>query len=273
MPAHRLLKYPLSGAILLRDVNVILCNTGIQSMKQINIEFSAENTRLPLNYSSLMLSVIKNVVEASDPGLYNEWFDKTRNLGKSYTFSVSLPRPSFRSDAIQLDEPRFALSLTTFDVGDLMNLYNAFVGAYQRRQTFLTSGNSFWIRGLSAQTLPPIGGSSALVKFESPLIARLHDRETNRDRFLDYTSPDFVAALRYSAERAVAAAGLSCPVDDFELVPVKPRKTVVHYFRNMRITANLGVFEAHGSPALLNFLRLSGVGAATGSGHGKFKVL
>lgn len=245
-------------------------------MKQIKIVFETENDKLPSNYNSLMLSFIKHSVERSDSDLFDVWFNKSRNsstLGKSYTFSCSFPNPRFERGGVRLGNNSFSFFLSTYDLVDLMKLYNAFVGCYQRHERFPMDGNSMEISWIGTTEIPAIVGNRALIKFDSSLLARRHDRETNRDKFLGFEDEGFIESLRASAEIAVRNAGVKTDVNLLELRPVNAKKTVVHYFRDMRVTGNIGTYEISGEPELLNFLLLSGVGSATGSGHGKFRVM
>ena len=245
-------------------------------MKQIKIIFETENEILPSNYNSLALSFIKHSVELSDRTLFNEWFDKTRNsnlLGKSYTFSCSFPSPRFQGDIIRIGSNSFSFFLSTYDLVDLMKLYNAFIGCYQRHERFPMNSNSMTISWIGTTEISPIVGDRAMIKFDSSLLARWHDRETNRDKFLGFEDAGFIESVRASAEIAARNAGIKTDVNLLELRPIKAKKTVVHYFNNMRVTGNIGVYEISGPPELLNFLLLSGVGSATGSGHGKFRIM
>ena len=245
-------------------------------MKQIKIVFETENNRLPANYDSFLLSFIKHAVEQRDKSLFDEWFDQGRNsstLGKSYTFSCAFPSPKFKDDSIFLGENTFSFFLSTCDVVDLMRLYNAFVGFYRRRERYPAQDNAIWASWIGTSELPGITGSSALIKFDSSLLVRRHDRETNGDKFLSFQDEGFVETIRAAAEAALRRSGRKTPVDSFDFQPVNAKKTVVRYFNDMKVTGNIGTYAISGTPELLNFLLLSGVGSATGSGHGKFRVL
>lgn len=245
-------------------------------MKQIKIVFETENNRLPANYNSLLLSFIKHAVEQSDKALFDEWFDKGRNsstLGKSYTFSCAFPSPKFKDDSVFLGENAFSFFLSTCDVFDLMRLYNAFVGFYQRRERYPTQENAIWVSWIGTTELPEIRGDGALIKFDSSLLVRRHDRETNVDKFLSFQDEEFVEAIRATTEAALERSGCKTLVDSLDIRPINAKKTVVRYFNDMKVTGNIGTYAISGTPELLNFLLLSGVGSATGSGHGKFRVL
>lgn len=254
-------------------------------MKQIKIIFETKNNRLPLNYNSLMLSFLKSAVEKSDPDLYEQWFDKSRNsssLRKSYTFSCSFPAPVglggerlslFQTDGLQLGENSFSFFLSTSDLVDLMKLYNALLGEYKRGEFYPAKENAVRIARIFLSELPEIRSSSALIRFDSPVLARRHDKDANKDKFLKFHEGEFIDAIRDSTEKALEAAGLDSRrmgVERLELVPVKARSTVVQYY-GFKVNGNIGVYEIRGATELLNFLLASGVGSATGSGHGKFR--
>lgn len=242
-------------------------------MKQLRIDFLTENDNLPANYSSLILSYIKAAVENFDPEIYRQWFDKSRDprlLRKSYTFSCYIRGARFEQGRLILPEKSFSLYLSTFKLDDLMTLYNAFYGML--RQKYPAERNSITAVSLDTPFVSEIKSNRALVKLESALLVRAHDRERNRDRFLAFSDDRFLDCLRESVALALERDRLDLSLDGFDFRPVQPRKTVIAHFQ-MRVTANTGVYQLTGNPPLLNYLLLSGIGSATGSGHGKFRVL
>ncbi|MDD3586743.1 MAG: CRISPR-associated endoribonuclease Cas6 [Thermoguttaceae bacterium] len=242
-------------------------------MKELKIDFKTEGEKLPSNYHSLILSFMKASVEKFDPEVYREWFDKTqdpRTLRKSYTFSCYIRNARFEGGFVILPEKCFSLNLSTFDLRDLMVLYNAFYGTLH--QTYPADGNCITSENLRTLYVPEIKSSSVIVKLDSALLVRSHDRELNRDRFLAFSDAQFPACLHNTVALALERDHLNLSLDGFAFRPVKPRKTVVDHFR-MKVTANTGTYQLEGDPALLNYLLLSGLGSATGSGHGKFRVI
>lgn len=232
-----------------------------------------EGEKLPSNYHSLILSFIKASVEKFDPKVYREWFDKTqdpRTLRKSYTFSCYIRNARFEGGYVILPEKCFSLNLSTFNIHDLMVLYNAFYGTLH--QTYPAEGNSITSDSLRTLYIPEIKSNRVLVKLDSALLVRSHDRELNRDRFLAFSDQQFFPCLLDTVTLALERDHQNISLDGFSFQPVKPRKTVVDHYR-MKVTANTGTYQLEGDPALLNYLLLSGLGSATGSGHGKFRVI
>ena len=242
-------------------------------MKQLRIDFLTENDSLPANYSSLILSYIKASVEKFDPEIYRQWFDKSRDprlLRKSYTFSCYIRGARFEQGRLILPEKSFSLYLSTFKLDDLMTLYNAFYGTL--RQKFPAERNSITAVSLDTPSVPEIKSNCVLVKLDSALLVREHNHGLNRDRFLAFSDDRFFDCLRENVALALERGRLNLSLDGFDFRPVHPRKTVVAHYQ-MKVTANTGVYQLTGNPPLLNYLLLSGIGSATGSGHGKFHVL
>ncbi|MCI8446780.1 MAG: CRISPR-associated endoribonuclease Cas6, partial [Bacilli bacterium] len=61
-------------------------------------------------------------------------------------------------------------------------------------------------------------------------------------------------------------------VDDFDIVPLKNKKTVVKLYHHS-MNASLGIFQLKGNPELLDFLWKAGIGSHRSSGFGSFKIL
>lgn len=243
-------------------------------MKQLKIDFTTAGEILPSNYNSLLLSFIKAAVEKYAPQIFDEWFNKERNastLQKSYTFSCFIPGARFEQNTLIAPDNFFSLWLSTYLLSDLMTLYNAFLGTLHL--PYPAENNTITPQSLQLPLVPEIRSNRVVVKFDSALLVRSHDRQANRDRFLAFNDALFEETIRQSAASALERGRLDLRLDGFTIHPVKPRKTVISFFREMKVTANTGLFELQGDPALLNFLLLAGLGSATGSGHGKFHVI
>lgn len=111
------------------------------------------------------------------------------------------------------------------------------------------------------------------IKFDSALLVRTHDREHNRDRFLAFDDMHFDESLTNIVALALERDQLKLSLDKFALHPINAKKTVISHFQDLKVTANMGIFQLEGNPSLLNYLLLAGLGSATGSGHGKFHVI
>ena len=176
----------------------------------------------------------------------------------------------FEGGYVILPEKGFSLNLSTFNLEDLMVLYNSFYGTLH--QTYPAEGNHITSFSLQTLPVPEIRSNSVIVKLDSALLVRSHDRKLNRDRFLAFSDDLFFNCLQDTVALALERDQLNFSLDGFAFRPIKPRKTVVDHY-HMKVTANTGTYQLEGNPALLNYLLLSGLGSATGSGHGKFRVI
>lgn len=239
-------------------------------MKQIELCFEIEKNFLPAQYNSLILSFIKSCTQKNIPEEYPEWFGDGETTRKSYTFSCFFPNPKFEKECILLGENYFRVFFSTCEMRDLLLFYNAFLASHGK--TYPMSGNRMVLREIYMNNLPKIQSSPIVIKFDSALLVRFHDRDANRDEYLAFSDARFGAVLKENLAYTLQRSGYDFPLDDFEIMPVKAGKTVVSHF-GMRVNANTGIFLLNGSPQLLEHLFLSGLGSAANSGHGKFRVI
>lgn len=241
-------------------------------MQQLFLEFKTENEIIPLAYSSALLSFLKHAIEENSPNLYHLWFGTPESIRKCFTFSCRLPEPTFdiAHEQIILKKNSFSLRFSTSDITSFMELYNAFL--VQRRKWYPMGQNTIMLVEVKALPIPKIRTSCVTIRMESPLLVRVHNRANNRDRFLDASHEDFSSVLKTNTESLLEKLGLFYSTEGFLITPLEPKKTVIPHF-GLRVNANLGVYQLQGSPELLNWLLLSGLGSSTASGHGKFQVI
>lgn len=236
-------------------------------MQQILMTMRAESDRLTADYNSSMLSFIKAAVHAYDSAIYEEWYGKSTVMRKMYTYSVSLSRPKFEKDYIKLADTLFKVYISTYDMGEYITLYNALNAMRKKKYSF--KDNTVQLEDISAINVPMISSDSVIVKADSPIIARKHT-DDNKDVFLSYSDEEFNQAILNTIESAVKDKPIRTA--GFSIQPVEAKKTVIYHY-GMRINANIGSYRITGTPELLNFLLLSGIGSATNSGHGKVRPL
>lgn len=163
-------------------------------MKQIELCFEVEKNFIPIQYHSLMLSFIKGSVQGYSPELFSEWFGPGGTVRKSYTFSCFFPSAKFEKERILLGENYFKMFFSTHDLRDLLLFYNVFL---QRvNGSFPMAANTFTLRSLYTPSVAEIQKSQVMVKFDSPLLVRFHDKEANRDTFLAYFDERFADVLK-----------------------------------------------------------------------------
>lgn len=237
-------------------------------MRQLTLKFKTNEKTLSTDYTRGILSYIKHAISEYSEELFEEWFKKGITVRKQYTFSCYFPGQRYLGDRMSISENNFSINLSVYDVDSFVKLYNALL--MQRKQTFNMLGTEITLEDIRVQTLPRIECSTVLVKFDSPLIVRKHDKETNKEKYLGYEEEGFYETLNDNIEASAKAYGISS--EGFKFEPVQARKVVIRHFR-MKVNANIGIYRISGTPELLNYLFAAGIGSATNSGHGKFRII
>lgn len=236
-------------------------------MQQILLTMIAENEQIPIEYNSAILSYIKSAIQSYSSEIYEQWYGKNSVKRKTYTYSVSFSRPQFSENFITVEDTKFKLYLSCYDLGEFITLYNAFLK--KRGELYPLKNNSITLDNLALMNIPYISGNSVMIKVDSPIIARNHTND-NKDKFFVFNDESFYSSILNTVKNSIKNTCID--ISGFSLTPVDAKKTVIHHY-GMRINANIGTYCLTGSPELLNYLLLSGIGSATNSGHGKFHII
>ena len=236
-------------------------------MQQIILKMSLQHNSITADYNRAVLSYIKSAIQTYNSEIFESWFGREKTKRKSYTFSVLFPQPQFGKGRIKLSEARFTIYLSAYNLTEYIILYNALL---EKRNIWYPFGdNKLLLLDLVTAKIPFISGTSMLVKADSPILVRKHSPD-NQDKYLTFENEGFSEAILETIQ--CATDGLDIPTAGFFIEPVQPKKTVIYHY-GMCVNANIGIYKVDGGPELLNYLLLSGIGAATNSGHGKIHAV
>ena len=97
-----------------------------------------------------------------------------------------------------------------------------------------------------------------------------------RDIWKKLTDPEkddeFEEVLKENVDFMLKKLDVPISTDGFSIVPIKGKKVVQCVFEHM-IDANIGIYKLTGTPELLNFLYMAGLGCRRSEGHGKFEIV
>lgn len=237
---------------------------------KIDLEFVLKNSIIPMEYHSVIISFFKKALEKSNPELYEDLYQEGSTKLKTFTFASYFDSPQFLKDQIILGNHNFTIHITDYSVENGTRLLNAFKD--MENIVFPLPNNEMKLTRIMAGTLKPLTENNIIIQMSSPLIIRNHDKETNKDIYYTYQDIEFKEILKQNLKSMIEKLGYSISVDDFDIIPLKNKKTVVKlYHRTM--DASLGVFQLKGNPQLLDFLWKAGIGSNRSSGFGSFKIL
>ena len=104
------------------------------------------------------------------------------------------------------------------------------------------------------------------------MVVKEHFKESNRIIYYTYQDEGFLEKLRSIIRNVSESLEYSFDVENLELIPVNPKKTVVSIY-GVQIPVSIGSYILKGNKDLLNFLYLKGMGNLSGSGFGAFKII
>lgn len=239
---------------------------------RLKILFGLKEKVLPLDYRPVFLSFIKHSLLELYPDLYNELYGENKNTVKPFTFSIGLKNPVFNSDLIRLGGDTIGMTFSTYDYPMYIRFYNAFLKQKNKHYS-LPFQNNMVLQSIKNIDARNIKKSEVVIKFESPLIVRLHNKKANTDYYYDYSHDSFEnTLLDITKEQARELGFVNVSFDNFSLKPIIPGRTVVTLFGN-KVNTSLGVYKLTCNNQLLNYLYNSGIGSRRSQGFGMFEII
>lgn len=243
---------------------------GDDKMFQLKLSFKTENNILPKSLDQSIVSFLKATAQSVSQDFFDELYDKSKSIIKSYTYAYYLPGAKFQGNQIILSNNGFTMFFSGYRMEDMMRFYNGFIK--MKNQKYSLSNNSMTLTHVDMQELKEIKEHEIIIKMQSALIVRQHNAETNQDIYYTCEQEGFSEALRENIDFFIKQMNLNISTEGFSILPVKAKKVVVPIF-GRNTDGNLGVFKLTGSSELLNLLYLSGLGCRRSCGHGKFEII
>lgn len=252
---------------------------------RINLNFELKNNIIPNDYRSLILSFIKYSLEKNFKETYEEMYNnKNHTVMKSFTFGVYLPNAKIDENDkkyIELSNNYINVTFSIFDPKEFIELYNSF--NYMRQNDYpMDNNNLMSLKNITMAKEKIISEDKAIIKFLSPIVVRNHNKETNKDIYLDFEDEDFNKYLNNSIERIAREFGFEQGV--IKLTPItilnengeeikKESKTTAVQYKDRLINCSYGKFIIEGDKTLLNNLYKTGIGSKRSQGFGMFELI
>lgn len=239
-------------------------------MNQFKLTFSLEKPFLPKNLEPFMISFLKEATLNYSEEFHMSLYDKSKSIMKGYTFSYYLPNAKFQKEQISLGMPCFEVFFSDADLVESIQMLNSFKTMYGK--SYPMKCNSIKLVSIVAQKRKEIRDSEIVVKMLSSLIVRRHNSDDNSDIYYTYEDDGFGEVLRENVDFMLKKLDVPISTDGFSIVPIKGKKVVQCVFEHM-IDTNIGIYKVTGTPELLNFLYMAGLGCRRSEGHGKFEIV
>lgn len=233
---------------------------------KILLQFSTKNLMFAKDYRRVILSFFKkSLSEAADGKYFEEYYQKPER--RNFTFAVNLPSPKFSKSAIELSKNEFRVTFSTADSKTGFIFMSSFIGQLNK-QFNAPLENTFFLKSVNQITERTVNTNSALVKMQSPLCIREHSKDDNKDYYLSVADDEFSNKASILVKTQLIADGFDEKfVENFELVPLNAKKTVIFHYGNS-IECSLGEFILNADKSVINYLLKSGIGSRKSAGFG-----
>ena len=233
---------------------------------RLKLDFEIKEEVIPRNYGRGFISLIKKMIEVTDPLLFYDYYEKHKL--KPFTFGVYFPNLKGNDgDRINVGV-KAVLNFSTSSLQLATNIYNG----------FLRVGEHYWQNNGSSITFKPtkaflnqpkrINKNEHWFKTLSPfLINNLGDSNV----FLLPGEIGFIEGLEFSLnECAKEFLGKNEKVE-FEFEPLDMKRKVIYHYKKM--PTNIGVFRLKAEPEILQMVYDIGIGVHRSQGFGMLEVV
>ncbi len=238
---------------------------------KINLFFRLKENIVPIDYRKYIVSYIKQCLSAFDKELYHKWYEGNTEI-KPFTFTVYFSNPKFQQENIFLESKNIKVYFKMPNSKDAIRLYNAFLLKFKEHKEFKITGNSMMLTNVYSEVIKEFEDTNLIIKMNSPLMARYHDKDKNENKYYLATDPKFEEIVKMNIANVIKGLNLDIDIVDFKIKPLKNSKAVIRLYDKM-VEGSLGVFEIKGNKKLLNFLYQAGIGSCRSSGMGCFNIV
>lgn len=235
------------------------------------LKFITSNNKITIEYRKVFLSFFKKALsEIADSKYYEKYYSSSQR--RPFTFAVRLPRPTFSKQEISIEKNEFQLIFSTADSMTGFIFMSAFI-AQKGKQFNAPFGNIFTLSSVSQIKEKTIVSNSALIKMQSPLCLREHNRASNKDTYISVASNDFAEKSQKILKGQLLSEKISEKLaSEVSIVPVNAKKTVVYHY-GCAIECSIGEFVINADKSIINYFLKSGIGSRKSSGFGCIELI
>jgi CRISPR-associated endoribonuclease Cas6 len=241
---------------------------------RLKFEFEVTKEEISLDYRRVFISFFKKALEKNNSREKENYYHKADPIQKAFTFSVFFKNPQFRKDHILLGDKKVVLNFSTYSKKNGLIYFDAIMGMIDYKFP-LQNDNHITLKNVSVVKEREIKTESVGVSILSPLLARVHNKEKNFDKYLSFKDEAFPEVvknnLKYTLER-FGDKQLLNSLEKFEVIDVGGTKAIKVLFYKHKVDGNIGRFVIKGEVRLIDFIIKAGLGSRTSSGFGMLEV-
>lgn len=233
---------------------------------RLTLDYGISPDVIPKNYGRGFISLIKKLIENTDPLLFNDFYNQHKL--KPFTFGTYFPQLKGTQNDM-LNVGKFVkVNFSTSSLQLATNIYNGFIKTPEH--FWNNNGSSITFKPLKAfltkQTT--INKNEHWFKTLSPFLI------TNKGESNEFLLPGedgFIEGLQFSLnECAKEFLGVDEKVE-FEFEPVNMKRHVIYHYKKM--PTNKGIFRMKAEPEILQMIYDIGIGVHRSQGFGLLEVV
>lgn len=238
---------------------------------RIELDFLLKSNVIQVEYRRVIMHFIKTCLgEANNGKYYEDLYGEPKP--RNFTFAVFFDSPVFKEEEIQLASNRVKVIFSIVDKMESYIFYSSFLEK-KRSKVMLEHNNYMILEKVTKLAEPQVHNSSMLVKMNSPLLVRKHNKQNNIDWYYDFTQEEFEEESMNNLRFQLTNAGFSEKLQEgLRLQPIKCRKVIVKHY-DCKFAGNLGNFLLEGNPIVLNYLLKAGLLSRRSEGFGMAELL
>jgi len=233
---------------------------------RITLDYEISPGVIPKNYGRGFISLIKKLIEESDPLLFNGYY-KQHSL-KPFTFGTYFPQlQGNENDMLKVGET-VKVNFSTSSIQLATNIYNGFIKT--PKHYWRNNGSSITFKPVKAflNKQITITKNEHVFKTLSPFLVS-YLGESNE--FLLPGEEGFIEGLQFSLnECAKEFLGVNQNIE-LEFEPVNMKRHVIYHYKKM--PSNKGIFRIKAEPKILQMIYDIGIGVHRSQGFGLLEVV
>lgn len=233
---------------------------------RLSLEYEISPDIIPRNYGRGFISLIKKLIEESDPLLFNDYYNQHKL--KPFTFGMFFPQIQGNENEKLKVGKIVKVNFSTSSIQLATNIYNGFIKT--KEHYWQNNGSSITFKPVKAflnkQTI--ITKNEHWFKTLSPFIV---SNEGESNEFLLPGENGFIEGLQFLLkECAKEFLGIDERIE-FEFEPVNMKRHVIYHYKKM--PTNKGIFRMKAAPEILQMVYDIGIGVHRSQGFGLLEVV
>lgn len=233
------------------------------------VNFKLKNNILKSDYRRIFVSFFKKAISNYMDGyFYNSLYGGSSEK-KHICWSIGLNNPIFNKELITLGSTDLEMTIKT-DNNETALIYFSSMLEMKDKPFNIGNDNQLILKSIRLVKEPEIIGDFSVFKILSPICIRLHDRETNKDIYVDCNDESFQKELKQKLKEDLEYYDEEIDRLEFDFSNLK--KVIVPAY-GLMIPTTIGMFLVRGDNKVLNSMNNRGIGSRKGSGFGLIEAI